>query len=215
MSAPAADAFLCSTSAQLSRSRWPRAPHSLVDKIVAAAPAVLTKFEITTAKRLSHFLAQASVECAGGTALEENLNYSAERLHVVWPARFSSIGAAQPYAHNPRLLADRVYDGRMGNRPGTDDGWNYRGRGLIDLTGAAMYERVGKACGLDLKATPDLASSPDSALAVAAAFWMLSDANRFADRNEIRAETKVINGGLTGMADREAWLKAWKRELGL
>jgi putative chitinase len=193
--------------------RWPRAPHSLVDAIVAFAPTVLAKFEITTPLRLAHFLAQASVECAGGTALEENLNYSAERLHAVWPARFPSLGSAQPYAHNPRLLADKVYDGRMGNRAGTDDGWNYRGRGLIDITGATMYERVGKAAGLDLKANPGLASAPDSALAAAAALWMESNANRFADHDEIRAETKIINGGLIGLADREAWLKAWKREL--
>ena len=195
--------------------RWPRAPHSLVDRIVVSAPTVLLKFEITTPRRLAHFLAQASVECAGGTALEENLNYSAERLHAVWPARFPSIGSAQPYAHNPRLLADKVYDGRMGNRAGTDDGWNYRGRGLIDLTGAATYERVGKACGLDLKENPNLASASETALIVAAAFWMLSDANLLADRGEIRAETKVINGGLTGLADRDAWLKTWNRELGL
>jgi putative chitinase len=195
--------------------RWPRAPHSLVDAIVAFAPSAFTKFEITTPLRVAHFLAHASVECAAGTALEENLNYSAERLHAVWPARFPTIGSAQPYAHNPRLLADKVYDGRMGNRAGTDDGWNYRGRGLIDITGAAMYERVGKAAGLDLSANPGLASASDSALAAAAALWMLSNANHLADRDEIRAETKVINGGLTGLADREAWLKVWKRELEL
>jgi putative chitinase len=76
-----------------------------------------------------------------------------------------------------------------------------------------MYERVGKAAGLDLKANPGLASAPDSALAAAAALWMESNANRFADHDEIRAETKIINGGLIGLADREAWLKAWKREL--
>ncbi len=195
--------------------RWPRATHSLVDAIVAVAPTVLARFGITTPLRLAHFLAHASVESAAGTALEENLNYSAERLHTVWPGRFPSIGSAQPYAHNPRLLADKVYDGRMGNRTGTDDGWTYRGRGLIDITGAAMYQRVGEAAGLDLKANPGLASAPDSALAVASALWMLSDASRFADRDEIRAETKVINGGLTGLADREAWLKVWKRELEL
>ena len=74
-----------------------------------------------------------------------------------------------------------------------------------------MYERVGKAVGLDLKANPGLASAPDSALAAAAALWMESNANRFADRDE----TKIINGGLMGLADREAWLKAWKRELEL
>ena len=195
--------------------RWPRAPHSLVDAIVGSAPTALAKFEITTPLRLAHFLAHASVECAGGTTLEENLNYSAERLHAVWPMRFPTIGSAQPYAHNPRFLADKVYDGRMGNRAGTDDGWNYRGRGLIDITGAAMYERVGKAAGVDLEGNPGFASAPETALAVAAALWKLSSANYFADRDEIRAETKVINGGLTGLADREAWLKVWKRELEL
>ena len=192
--------------------RWPRAPHSLVDGIVTSAPVILAKYDVTTPLRLAHLLAHCSVECAGGTALEENLNYSAERLHAVWPARFPSVGSAQPYAHNPRLLANKVYDGRLGNRTGTDDGWNYRGRGLIDLTGAAMDERVGEASGLDLKSSPGLASAPDSALNVAAAFWKLSNADRFADRDQIVAETKIVNGGLTGLADREAWLKVWKRE---
>jgi putative chitinase len=195
--------------------RWPRAPHSLVDGIVAAAPEIFSKYAITTPLRLAHFLAHCSVECAARTALEENLNYSAERLHAVWPARFPSVGSAMPYAHNPRLLADKVYDGRLGNRAGTDDGWNYRGRGLIDVTGAAMYERIGEVSGLDLKASPGLASAHDSALSVAAAFWKLSNADRFADRDQIAAETKVVNGGLTGLADREAWLKVWKREMNL
>ncbi len=195
--------------------RWSRAPHSLVDGIVAAAPAVLPKYGIDTPLRLAHFMAQASVECASGTAMEENLSYSALRLTQVWPARFPSLDAARPFAHNPRLLADHVYGGRMGNRPGTDDGWNYRGRGLFDLTGADAYEAIGTLCGLDLKGVPGLVSDPSHALEVACAYWKSRGLDTYADCDEIVAETKIVNGAETGLPAREAWLKAWKRELGL
>src|SRR5579859_4844990 len=108
------------TTALLDRI-WPRAPHSLVDAIVSACPTVLPKYGITTALEAVHLGAQCSVESAAGTQLEESLHYSAERAHQVWPSRFPTVAAAAPYARSPRLLADRVYGGRMGNRAGTDD----------------------------------------------------------------------------------------------
>lgn len=194
--------------------RWPRAPHSLIDGIVAAAPSVLPEYEITTSLRLAHLMAQISVECAAGTAIEENLSYSASRLMVVWPSRFPTLDAARPFANNPRLLADHVYGGRMGNRADTDDGWNFRGRGLLDITGADQYSAIGAECDLDLKDNPNLVSDPAHALEVACAYWKMTNCNAYADRDQIVAETKVINGALTGLADRETWLKVWKRELG-
>jgi putative chitinase len=191
---------------------WPRAPHSLVDGIVAAAPTVLPKYEITTPIVLMHALAQWSVECMAGTQMEENLHYSAERAHEVWPTRFPTVAAATPYAHSPRLLADKVYGGRMGNRAGTDDGWNFRGRGLGDLTGADEYERIGKACGLDLKANPDFVSAPSTCLEVACCYFRLSGAVEFAAKDEVQQVTERVNGGLIGLADRKAWLRRLKHE---
>lgn len=200
------------TAAMLDR-RWPHAPHSLVDGIAATADAVLGKYDITTPLRLAHFLAQISEETGGGTALEENLHYSAERAHVVWPSRFPTVAAAMPYAGNPRLLADRVYGGRMGNRTGTDDGWNYRGRGLIQLTGHDLYAEIGKICGLDLVAHPEFASDPGHCLEVAAAYWKRAGVNADADRDDLRTETERVNGGLTNLAARHGWLVVWKHEL--
>jgi putative chitinase len=195
--------------------RWPRAPHSLVDGIVAAAPAVLPKYGIETDRELAQFMAQVSEESGGGTELEENLHYSAERLRQVWPSRFPTLRAAAPYAHNPRLLADKVYDGRMGNKMNSDDGWNFRGRGLIQITGRAMYEAVGKITGLELVAHPELATDPKSALEVACGYWKHCGANRVASSDDIVFVTKLVNGGLNGLAEREAWLRVWKRELGV
>lgn len=193
-------------------ARWPRAAHSIVDGIIAAIPDVFPKFEINTPLREVHLLAQISEETDAGTQLEENLHYSAERLREVWPSRFPTLAAAAPYAHNPRLLADKVYGGRMGNRPGTEDGWTYHGAGLIQLTGRDEFEAVGKIAGLDLIAEPGLACAPKTALLIACAYWHMIGANAYADRDDIVDETWRVNGGLTNLAARRAWLAVWKRE---
>lgn len=93
---------------------------------------------------------------------EESLNYTtAARIRSVWPSRFASVTAAQPYVRKSRDLANFVYNGRMGNRPGSDDGWQYRGRGQVHLTGRANYGKASDACGVDLITRPDLALRRD------------------------------------------------------
>lgn len=88
----------------------------------------------------------------------ENLNYtSAARIRAVWPSRFPTVASAQPYVRNPKGLANKVYNGRMGNRTGTDDGWMYRGRGQVHITGRANYDKASAVVGYDLVAHPDLA----------------------------------------------------------
>jgi putative chitinase len=191
---------------------WPTAPHSLTEGMVASSAASFAKYGVITFAEARDFLAQSSVECGAGTAVEENLNYTAERLCQVWPSRFRTVGAAAPYANNPRALADLVYGGRMGNLSGTDDGWKYRGRGSIDITGISTYEAVGKASGLDLIADPDLATDPAHFLECGLAYWRMNGLNVYAAQGNFREETLRINGGYTDLSTREAWRARWTQD---
>ena len=132
----------------------------LRDGIVAAAPAVFATYGITTPLLVAHVMAQISHECGAGHDVVENLNYTAGRMMQVWPSRFPTMASAAPYAGNPRALANKVYNGRMGNAPGSDDGWNFRGRGASQTTGREGYARLAKATGLDLLHHPDLVNDP-------------------------------------------------------
>lgn len=188
---------------------WPRARASLIQGILVQWPIVQRKFEINNKNRQGYFFAQMSHECGGGTITEENLNYTAQRMTQVWPRRFPTIAAAAPYARNPRALANKTYGGRMGNRLGTDDGWDFRGRGLIQITGKDGYAEVGKIAGLNLVANPDLANGRDTVLLVAGAFWQWKGLNKWCDQGNYLQVTKLINGGTNGWADRQVWLKRW------
>lgn len=149
---------------------------------------------------LRDFLAQIIHESAGLTKLAENLNYSAKRLTEVWPSRFPTIESAQPFARNPEALANKVYGGRMGNtKPG--DGWRFRGRSPIMVTGRDNYALVGRLMGQDLTVMPELLEQPHYALEASIAWWedkvsddMLGDPERVSRR---------VNGGLIGLAERE------------
>lgn len=149
---------------------------------------------------LASFLGQILHESAGLTQFGENLSYSAERLTQVWPSRFPTLESAQPYARNPEALANKVYGGRMGNIY-IGDGWRFRGRGPIQLTGRDNYRAVGDLMGQDLTSLPELLEQPRYALESAIAWWedripdsMVGDTERV---------TRRVNGGLTGLADRE------------
>jgi len=149
---------------------------------------------------LSAFLGQILHESDGLTRLEENLSYSAERLTVVWPNRFPTKADAQPYARNPEALANRVYGGRMGN---TDpvDGWKYRGRGPLQVTGRDNYRSVGGIVGQDLETMPELLEQPRFALEAAIAWWE----DKIPDSliGDIEKTTRRVNGGTFGLAHRE------------
>jgi putative chitinase len=166
--------------------------------------------------RLQFFLAQMGHESEGLTHTEENLNYRAERLLQVWPSRFASVADATPYARNPQKLAEFVYGGRreLGNKlPG--DGWLFRGRGYIQLTGRITYTEVGAIAGLDLVNQPELVASPDHALHVACAFWEWKGLNKHCDSGDYEAVTRRVSGGLLGLQDRKAWLDKVRRALAL
>ncbi len=156
--------------------------------------------------RLEHFLAQVLHETGGLRFLVENLNYSAARLTEVWPARFPTLEAAQPFAHNSRALANKTYGGRMGNAD-PNDGWRYIGRGALQLTGHANYARVGDALGIDLVTFPTMVLDPEYGLRVAGEVWYTAQCNVFADGDNLERVTKAINGGLVGLPERRAWLQ--------
>jgi len=202
-----------SLTVELIDRHWPHAPHSLVDGMAKTSAAVFAKYGIATAVELADFMAQGSEETGGGLDIEENLNYSATRLCQVWPARFPRYACAAPFAHNPRALADHVYGARYGNKAGTDDGWNFRGRGFIQVTFKTWYEKLSVATGLDLIDKPDLVNAPEHFLEVAAAFWKFDAINPFADRGDFRGETLRLNGGYINMAARLQWRAVWRRAL--
>ena len=160
------------------------------------------RFEINTPERQAAFIGQCAHGSANFKTLQENLNYSAKGLRGTWPSRFPSEEAAQPFHRQPEKIANKVYSGRMGNTE-EGDGWKYRGRGLIQLTGKDNYRLASDALGVDFVADPDLVLTKEYAALTAAWFWDKSRLNAFADANDIEGMTKKINGGIIGLDDRK------------
>lgn len=182
--------------------------HGLAPRCDAAmTAAVLTlaadEFDIADPGEAAMWLAQLNVESMGFLRLEENLNYTAVRLVAVWPKRFPTIADAQPYAMDPRALAEKVYGGRMGNNE-IGDGFAYRGRGYVMTTGRANYAAAGAGIRLDLLTEPDLLSHPATAARAAGFFWMHHELGPLARAGDVAGVTKIINGGQTGLAERHA-----------
>lgn len=165
-----------------------------------AAP--MEKAQINTPKRCAAFLGQMAVETGGFKAKVENLNYSAQRLTQVWPSRFPSIEDATPYAHNQKALADKVYNGRMGNVMGTDDGYNFRGGGPIQLTGRSAYAAFGATVGKSAEDAAVYVQTPAGGAASACWYWTTRNLNPLADAWDIDGITQKVNGGMTGADQR-------------
>jgi putative chitinase len=182
--------------------------------MIETAGNVFQRYGISSPLLIAHVMAQISHECGAGHEVVEDLNYRAERIPEVWPTRFPSIASAAPYAHNPRALANKVYNGRMGNAPGSDDGFNFRGRGASQTTGREGYARLSKATGLDLVNHPDLVNDPTRFLECGVADFILCGCLPFAKADDILNVTKHLNGGTVGLAQRQAWLAKWKAALG-
>jgi putative chitinase len=200
---------------------WPdgdRHIPGLRDAMAKSADAVFAKYGITSPLLVAHVMAQGSLECGAGLEVEENLSYSAARMTQVWPSRFPTSGAALPYAHNPRALANKVYNGRMGNALNSNDGWNYRGRGFSQTTGREGYVRLmnflaKKSVTLDLLNHPELVNAPEHFLECGVADFILCGCLPWAKADNIVQVTKHLNGGYTGLSDRIAWLRRWKAAL--
>jgi putative chitinase len=176
------------------------------DSVIAQIPDTAKKFNITTPLRLAHFLAQCGHESGGFKAVTENLNYSAKGLKDTFKKYFISEAVATPYARNPEKIASKVYANRMGNGDeASREGFKFRGRGFIQLTGKQNYTAFGKFIGEDTISNPDLVATKYP-LASAAFFfdsnklWSICD--KGADDATVTAVTKRVNGGTIGLADR-------------
>ena len=162
----------------------------------------MSRYQIVGLKRVASFIAQVGHESGQLTHLVENLNYSADALRKTWPSRFDAC-LASAVARKPEQIANIAYGNRMGNTaPG--DGWKYRGRGLIQITGQNNYRACGEALGLDLIAQAELLEKSQHDCMSAAWFWATNGLSTLADAGEFDAITQRINGAQTGAADRQA-----------
>lgn len=196
------------TALQL-RAFAPNASAKVVEGIVKYQQ-FMVDAEITTPRRIRHFMAQAATETGGLARLEENLSYSAKRLCAVWPKRFPSLAAAQPYAKNPQKLANKVYGGRLGNDK-INDGWTYRGSGILQTTGETNFDEVHKETGLPVVQQPEMLRTFPGALQAACIYWAKRKINKLADADNVTAVTEAVNGGHNGLDDRKAWLVKAKK----
>lgn len=160
------------------------------------------RFDISTPQRQAAFIGQCSHECGNFRLLEENLNYKPATLMRIWPSRFKTMEDCL-ICNGPRGIANKVYANRMGNRDeASGDGFRFRGRGCIQLTGSANYYHAGKALGVDFIMQPELVATPKYAALTAGYFWSTHKLNQYADSQDYVTMTKRINGGTIGLADR-------------
>ena len=176
------------------------------ESVIKQIPEIQTKFEINTPLRLAHFLAQCGHESGGFRVVNENLNYSAKGLLGIFKKYFPTDALAEQYQRKPEKIANRVYGGRMGNGDETSgEGFKFRGRGYIQLTGKQNYTAFAKAIGDDIVANPDLVATKYP-LASAAWFFHGNGLHKIADQGAtdavVTSVTKRVNGGIIGLADR-------------
>lgn len=176
------------------------------DTVIAQIPGVMENFGVNTPLRLAHFLAQCGHESGGFRLTQENLNYSAKGLMGIFKKYFPTQALADAYARKPEKIANRVYGGRMGNGlEASGEGFKFRGRGYIQLTGKSNYAAFDAAVPDDILANPDLVSTKH-ALASAAWFWKKNGLNLIADTGStaevVTKITKRVNGGTIGLPDR-------------
>lgn len=165
-------------------------------------------FGIDTPERQAMFIAQVAHESDELRSMEENLNYSAKALQATWPSRFPSKALAEKYARKPKLIANKVYANRLGNGDTeSGDGWRYRGRGPIQITGKDNYVALQKATGVDVVYNPDIVNGNCTVAALSAAWFFAVRGNclPLADNKDVENCTKRINGGLNGLQNRKMY----------
>jgi len=165
---------------------------------------LMPKYDIDSPQRIAAFIAQCSHESGHFEKLIENLNYGAKGLVMTWPKRFTSPELANKYARQPEMIANYVYANRLGNGDElSGDGWKYRGRGLIQLTGKYNYQKFADTVGMDLEQVTRYLETKQGAAEAACLFWKNNKLNSYADVGDIKGMTKVINGGYIGLPERE------------
>lgn len=195
---------------------FPTTPKATLATFLAPLNKTLDQFDIESGLRAAGFLAQVGHESGGFKFVKENLNYSSDALRRVFSKYFPTKALADAYARKPEKIAARVYGGRMGNGvEATGDGWKFRGRGLIQLTGKNNYA----AFAADMKMTLDEAvaylETTEGAVMGAGWFWSKNGLNALADRADIIGMTKRINGGTNGLDDRKAYYAKARKLLGV
>ena len=215
--------FLSNTPPPLQRDRLPSALRSVAPHLtdvecnawIATLAEPLRKAGITAARCLAAFLGQCAVESAGFRSLEEDLRYTAERLCQVWPGRFPDTAAAEPCALKPEILANRIYANRMGNGDeASGDGWQFRGRGLIQLTGRANYQNFANAMNMTLDQAVQHAGTRAGAVDSAVWFWTAHQLNVLASSWSVNLITQRINSGMAGAAERNRLCEAALHAIG-
>lgn len=190
---------------------------------VALLPAMERYSIIDDPNDVAAFLAQLAVESLELNRVQENLHYRGERLMAVWPKRFPTLAIANDYASNPEKLANFVYANRMGNgSPESGDGYRFRGRGPIQLTGKTNYIVTGDALGLPLFKKPQLVVEKPVGALVAARYWNVNKLSLLSedlpddnDNADFVTITRRINGGEHGLAQRRQYHAAFRAQLGL
>ena len=181
------------------------------DNVISQIPDVMKTFGIDTPVELAHFLSQCGHKSAGFKVVNENLNYSAKGLLGIFKKYFPTQALAEQYQRKPEKIANRVYASRMGNGDeASGEGFKFRGRGFIQLTGKQNYTAFGKAIGVDIAANPDLVASKYPLLS-AAWFFSKNCLAKCKDASDasVLAVTKCVNGGTIGLADRQKHFKEY------
>ena len=200
----------------LLKSIAPSLDTARADSLADSLNKITASYEMNTVEVLPSFIAQLAHESMEFKAKAENLNYSAQAILKTWPSRFKSLEEAQPFARNPQALANKVYNGRMGNAPDSDDGWNFRGSGFMQMTGKEAFKpyisfkKAGKGYPFDV--IPDTAEEmvkllrEDDEWAIDSACWVFAickDCIPKATSKDFVGITKAINGGTIGLDSRE------------
>lgn len=191
------------SSSQVGNLKLDKLKGHIPDSVIQQIPEVASKFKIDTPLKMAHFLAQCGHESGGFKIVVENLNYSAERLKVIFPKYFPG-NLSESYAKNPEKIGSKVYGGRMGNGgEETKEGWKFRGRGYIQLTGKHNYSEFDKFVSENILENPDLVSTKYPLLS-AAWFFNKNCLNRVVDASDanVTAVTRCVNGGTIGLKDR-------------
>ena len=212
---------------EMMQHRWPHGNQhiaGLMEGIVASAPGVLDRYGIAKLAKpaliIAHMMGQFSEECGQGLEMIENLNYTAQRLREVFPTHFTPTMAYR-CAHNPRLVGDYAYGGRMGNAPPpSDDGYRFRGAGLSQVTGREGFANLQKKldamnAGFNIVEDPELIVDPTHTFECGVADYIVCGCLPHAERDDTLGETKALNGGTNGLGERRRQIALWKMELKL